>query len=125
MTDLIYKEESYKIVGCCYEVFNNLGPGLREKNYHQALEKIFSKENIPFQSQLYVPLKIDDKIVGKYFLDFFIWSKIAVEIKAGNHFYRKDIDQLFSYLKSKKLKLGLLVNFAQAGVFIKRVLNIK
>lgn len=125
MVDLIYKDESYKIIGCCYEVFNNLGPGLREKSYHQALEKIFLKENLPFQSQLYIPLKIEYKIVGKYFLDFLVWSKIAVEIKAGNHFYRKDIDQLFSYLKSKDLKLGLLINFAQIGVLTKRVLNIR
>lgn len=125
MPELIYKEESYEIMGCCFEVFNNLGPGLRESNYQKALEKIFEVRNIRYKSQLYMPNKIGEKIVGRNYLDFLVDDEIAVEIKAGDHFFRKDIDQLYSYLKSTNLQLGLLINFTKDGVLSKRILNIK
>lgn len=125
MDKIIYKDESYDLVGCCFEVFNKIGPGLREKNYQKAIEELFKEKNVDFKSQLYVPIKINDKIIGKYFLDFIIDDKIALEIKCGNNFFRRDIDQLHSYLKSAKLKLGILINFTSSGVKSKRILNIR
>jgi len=125
MDKIIYKDESYDIIGYCFEVFNQLGPGLREKNYQKALEELFKEKNFDFKSQLYVPIKINDKIIGKYFLDFIVDDKIALEIKSGNNFFKRDIDQLFSYLKSVDLKLGILVNFTSDGVKSKRILNIR
>lgn len=122
--DLIYKEECYQIIGYCYEVYNSLGYGLREKNYQKALEEILTREKVEFQSQLHVPIKLEEKKIGKYYLDLLIDDKIAVELKVGDHFLTKDIDQLFSYLKSKDLKLGLLVNFTSNGVKYKRIVNL-
>jgi len=125
MPKLIYKKESYEIMGCCFEVFNNLGPGLRESSYQKALEKVFGAKNIQYKSQLYVPNKVAEKVIGKNYLDFLIDDNIAIEIKAGDHFFRKDIDQLYAYLKSTNLQLGLLINFTKDGVLSKRILNIK
>lgn len=124
MTELIFKDECYKIIGCCYKVFDQLGPGLREINYQKALEKIFADEKINFKSQLYVPLKVNDKTIGKYYLDFLIDDKIAIELKVGELFRRKDIEQLVNYLKSKKLKLGIIINFTSTGTSFKRILNL-
>lgn len=124
-TKIIYKEESYKILGCCFEVFNNIGFGHREFTYQKALKKLFADQKVIFESQLCVPVKINNEIVTNYFLDFLISDKIAVELKAGDHFHRKDIEQLYSYLKSKNLQLGLLINFTSGGVICKRILNIK
>ena len=123
--ELVYKDDCYKIIGYCYEVYNYLGFGLREKNYQKALEAILVKEKIDFQSQLYVPIELKEKIIGKYYLDLLIDGKIAVELKVGDHFMTKNINQLFSYLKSKNLKLGLLVNFTSNGVKYKRIVNLK
>lgn len=125
MAELIFKDESYEIMGCCFEVFNNLGPGLRESSYQKALEKVFSERKISYKSQQYVPNKIGQQVVGRNYLDFLIDDRIAIEIKAGDHFFRKDIDQLYSYLKSTNLQLGLLINFTKDGVLSKRILNIK
>jgi GxxExxY protein len=122
---VIFKRESYNIIGCCFDVFNKLGPGLREKNYQKALEEVFSEKKIEFKSQLYVPIKINNKVIGKYFLDFIVSNQIAVELKVGNNFHRRDIEQLFSYLKSSNLKLGILVNFTYDEVRYRRILNIK
>lgn len=123
--DLIYKQESYEIIGCCYYVYNQLGSGLLEKIYQKALEEVFKEKGIPFQSQFYVPIKINDKVIGKFYLDFMVGNKIVIEIKDGDRFYQREIDQIYSYLRSKELKLGLLVNFTSYGVKFKRILNIR
>lgn len=125
MEKVLYKEESYQIIGYCFDVFNKLGPGLREKNYQKALEELLIESSVPFKSQLYVPLKINDKTIGKYFLDLLINDLIAIEIKVGDHFFRRDIEQLHSYLKSTGLKLGIFVDFTSDGVKYKRILNIQ
>ena len=104
---VIYKEESYRIVGCCFEIFNILGAGHREKTYQKALEEIFQLKKIDFKNQVYIPIKISEKIIDKHFLDFVIYDKIALEIKTGDHFHKRDIIQLHSYLKSGNLKLGI------------------
>lgn len=124
MDSIIYKKECFEIIGCCFEVYNKFGYGLREKNYQCALEEVLSSKNIEFESQVYVPLKINDKLIGKYYLDLLIDKKIAIELKTGDHFLRRDIEQLFSYLKSESLQLGLLVNFTSKGVNYKRILNL-
>lgn len=123
--DLIYKEESYRIIGCCFEAFNVLGAGQKEKVYQSALEKELRDKNINLESQLYVPLTIKDELVGKYYLDLLVDNKIAVELKVGDHFSTKDIEQLFSYLKSKNLLLGLLIHFTSKGVRYKRIVNLR
>lgn len=124
MTEIIFKKECYEIIGCCFEVFNNFGYGLREKNYQKAVEEVLLSKKINFESQVYVPLKINDKVIGKFYLDLLIDKKIAIELKVGDHFLKKDIEQLFSYLKSKSLQLGLLINFTNTGVQYKRILNL-
>jgi len=50
MVELIFKNESYEILGCCFEAFNNLGPGLRESSYQKTLEKIFEGKKIHYKS---------------------------------------------------------------------------
>ncbi len=125
MEKVVYKKESYDIVGCCFEVFNQIGPGHREKTYQKALEEIFRQKNIYFESQFYAPITFNKKVISKCYFDFLIEDKIVLEIKVGDHFYRRDIEQIYSYIKSKKLLLGILVNFTTSGAHFRRVLNIE
>ena len=120
---IIYKGESCQIVGLCFDIFNQIGPGHREKTYQKALAELLNENNIKHCEQFYVSIKINGKLIDKHFIDFLIMDKIAIELKVRDHFYKRDIDQLYSYLKSFKLKLGLLVNFSSNGVKIRRVLN--
>ena len=124
MTDLIYKDLCYKIVGILYRVHNELGGGHREKYYHRAVEIELKKEKLTFKSELFFPLSYQGKIIGKYYLDFLIDDKVIVELKSGEFFKKNDIDQVYHYLQTSKLKLGLLVNFTKHKVRYKRVLNI-
>lgn len=123
--NIIYRELSYRIIGIAFNVFDELGPGHKEKYYQNAIAHSFKKENIKFRRELYAPLIFKTEKVGKYFFDFEVEEKIIIEIKRGERISYRDIDQLYSYLKVKNLKLGLIIRFTQKGAIVKRVVNIK
>jgi len=123
--DLLYPELSYKIVGILFEVFNELGYRYQEKYYQRAIRGALQKLNVLFREQVNIPLKFQEVSIGRYVLDFLIDNKIALEIKRGDYFSKKDIEQLLAYLKASKLKLGILVRFSSKGIKFKRIVNLK
>ena len=123
MADLVEKELSYKIVGILYDVYNSLGGGYQEKYYQRAIAKGFKEDKLNFKEQLLIPLSYKDESIGRYFLDFLVGDKIVLEIKSASKFYARDIKQILSYLDSKEIELGILVNFNKGGIQIKRVLR--
>ncbi|OGD65431.1 hypothetical protein A3F08_00150 [Candidatus Berkelbacteria bacterium RIFCSPHIGHO2_12_FULL_36_9] len=98
MTEIIYKELSYQINGCAYEMYNKVGFGYREKHYQSILAEIFRSKNIKFKKELLGKLTFNGKIIARYFLDFLVEGKIVVELKIANDFYTKHINQVISYL---------------------------
>ncbi len=122
--DLIYPDLSYKIIGCAYDVFNELGFGHHEKFYQKALAIAFRKKGLAFKEQVYKALKFQDEIVGKLFFDFIVEDKIVVELKKSNFYSKINIEQVNEYLKTSKIQLALLINFTPNGIIYKRLLNI-
>jgi len=122
--DLVYPELSYKIVGCAYELFNQIGHGHLEKVYQKGFAAMLRTENISFQQELYHPIKIGNEVIGKLYLDFLVENKIIVELKKDGRFSKQNIEQVNQYLKASGLKLALLINFTSTGVVVKRLLNI-
>ena len=120
---MIYPDLSYKIVGCAYDVFNEIGPGHDEKYYQKAMEVLFQEQAIPFKQQVYYPLKFRDVIIGRNYLDFVVEDKIIVELKKRQPFSKMHIDQVFRYLKVTGLQLAILIMFRTDGVEFKRILN--
>ncbi len=123
-TDLVYPELSYEIVGCAYEVWDEIGPGHLEKIYQRSIGIVFRNKNIKFQEQVYYSLKFRNEIVGKGFLDFLVDEKIIVELKKDGNFSKTHIEQVLNYLKLSNLKLAILINFTKEGVKFKRIINI-
>ena len=123
MADLIYKELSYLINGLAYKIDNEIGYGFDEKIYADALEELLKKNNREYQREVYYPIKIDDKVIAKRFIDFLIERNIVIELKQGEKEYRKACDQIFQYLRINKLKLGIIIRFTKDGVRIKRIPN--
>lgn len=121
---LVYPDECYQIIGVCFEVYNKLGYGYKEKFYQEAIEEIFKERNINFKRELGVKVKFKEKDLGIYYFDFLVFNKIIVEIKKRNYFSVKDIKQIYSYLKTTGLKLGLLIHFTNTGVKYRRIINI-
>ncbi|MDO9231262.1 MAG: GxxExxY protein [bacterium] len=123
--DLIYKDECYKIIGLIFSIFNEIGYGHKESFYQKAIANIFSENNIEFKEQLKAKVKHRGKEIGYYIFDFLVFDKIVIELKSKNYFSKRDIDQLYSYLKAMNLKLGILVYFTKECVRYKRIVNLE
>ncbi len=111
-----------RIIGCCYRVHSELGPGFNEKVYHAALKLAFEEEGLKYETQKRFEVYYRSKKVGNFIVDLVVEDKIVVEIKAvtGNI---PDVFkyQVLSYLKASSLKVGLLVNFGNKSCQIKRL----
>ena len=116
-------ESTRKIIGIAFKVFNELGYGLKEKTYQHAIEAMFIELGIKYEKEKYGKILFHKRIIGKYFLDFLVADRIAVELKVSNDVYQKDTNQLLNYIKSENLPLGLLLVFSKGGVKIKRLVN--
>jgi len=122
MTDLIYKEEAYKIIGVCFEVHNNLGAGFLEIVYKDALEYEFNKCLIPYKREVEYEVHYKNIILPhKFYADFVIFDNIILEIKAVNGIVDEHIAQTINYFKVSGKKLGLLVNFGELKLNYKRL----
>ena len=93
VTGLIYKEESYAIIGACFAVYKDKGCGFLEPVYHECLEIEFESQGIPFAP------------------DFLCYDKIIVEIKAVSALVDEHRAQVLNYLSATGCELALLVNF--------------
>lgn len=122
--DLIYPELSYKIVGVLFEVGKEVGFGHKEHFYQKALVEAFKDANIHFDEQLPARVYYKSKPVGIYYFDFLVEDKIVLEIKSKNFFSKKDIEQVYQYLKAKNFKLGIIAHFTKTGVRFKRIVNV-
>ena len=122
--DLLFPQLSYKIVGCAFDVFNQLGPGHVEKIYQKAMAVSFNEIGLTFKEQVHTNMKFKSRIIGKYFIDFIIDNSIVVELKKGDHFAKSHIDQTVNYLKTTNLQLAILITFGFERVHTKRILNI-
>ena len=122
--DLLYPELSYQIIGVLFDVYNKLGYGLSEKTYQNATVVAFKNAGLKFREQVYVPFIYQGKNIGKNYLDFLVEEAVVLEIKKGDRFIKAHIDQVFQYLVSNKLQLGILAYFAPRNLHYKRIVNL-
>ena len=121
---LLYPEESYKINGAIYEVHKELGPGLLEKVYQEALEKELKLQGIPFEREKsFTIVYKGEALEQKYIADFVIYDKIVVELKAVDELLPVHTAQVINYLAITGHKLGLLVNFNALQVKPERIVR--
>ena len=124
MENIIFKEESYSIIGKCMEVHNNLGPGFLEIVYKDALEYEFRKHNISFQREKEYNIKYKDIVLAhKFYADFIVYDEIILEIKASKDIIDEHIAQTINYLKLADSDLGIIVNFNKKSLEHKRVIH--
>jgi GxxExxY protein len=121
---ILFKEESFKIIGACMKVHRSLGVGFLEAVYEEALEKEFHIQNIPFKRQVKLLLYYDNQLMKKqYRADFVCYESIVIEIKAVSQIPVIFYSQLTNYLKCTKMELGILINFGMPSLFYKRIIN--
>ena len=126
MTELIYKDEAYRIIGACMEVYNDLGSGFLESVYQEALAREFAIREIPFVEQWGIDVYYKgDKLNKKFFADFICFNEIIIELKAMEGLVPEHEAQLINYLKATQKPLGLLINFGGPSLQYKRFANTK
>lgn len=120
--DLIYKEESYEIIGICMEIHNYLGPGFSEIVYKDALEIEFRRAKILYEREKeYEVIYKGIVLPHKFYADFVISDKIILEIKGKKEIAEIDVAQAINYLKVSENRLALLVNFGEPKLNYKRI----
>ena len=123
MPKIFLKEESYKIIGICMEVHNNLGPGFLEIVYKDALTYEFLKEGIPFEREKMYEVDYKGTILShKFYADFVVYENIILEVKGCSGITDEFVARAINYLKVSGSKLALIVNFGELKLSYKRII---
>ena len=115
-----YEEVTHKIIGCAYEVYNQLGFGFLESVYKKAMIIELAKDNLKIEAEKPLTVYYDKQIVGDFYVDLFVEDTIIVELKSVQNLAKEYEVQLVNYLNSLKKDIGLLINFGPSGVEVKR-----
>lgn len=122
MDSLLYKQESYSIIGACMEVYNELGKGFSENIYGDALEIELINTGITYKREVKFHITYKGDVLPHFYVaDFIIDNKIVLEIKAIEMLTKSHVKQTLNYLAATKLKLGILVNFGEDSLTHKRI----
>jgi len=112
VTEIVFKKESYQIIGACFEVYKEKGNGFLEAVYQECLAIELTEQRVPFIEQPRLRLEYKRRTLQQtYTPDFLCFDQIILEIKAGKTLADEHRAQLINYLKATGKKLGLLVNF--------------
>ena len=115
-----HKEITEKIIGCAYRVYNQMGYGFLESVYEKCLAIEFRKAGLAFDSQQAITVFYDDEIVGEFVADVIVEKRVIVELKSVRRVIRAHEVQLVNYLVATKIPVGLILNFGEEKVEIKR-----
>jgi GxxExxY protein len=123
MAEILYKEESFKIIGICMEIHKTLGMGLKEINYKDAMEIEFIEQDIPYEREKRFVVKYKGKILrNPYSADFRVFDAIILEVKSASAIISPNVYQTLSYLSVSEQKLGIIINFGEKSLTWKRVI---
>jgi len=112
MSEILYKDESYKIIGACFDVYNEKGSGFVEPVYQECLEIEMGLQGVSFSAQQELVIHYKGRALTQKFIpDFVCFGKIILEIKAVSSLCDDHRAQVHNYLKATGFRLGLLVNF--------------
>lgn len=120
--EFLYKDLTYKVLGCCFEVYNVLGYGFLEKVYQNALFEELKLNGIKAELEKPITVIYKEKNVGDYKADILVEDKIILELKAEKIYNKLHEAQLINYLKATGIKVGYLINFGQEKVEYQRLI---
>ena len=115
-----YEELSEKIIGCAYQVYNQMGYGYLESVYEKCLLIELGKAGLKAESQKPITVYYDGEVVGAFFADILVEDTIILELKSVRRIVKAHEVQLVNYLVTTGKPVGLLLNFSEQRVDIKR-----
>ena len=122
MTELLYQNQSYEIIGACMKIHSALGCGYKEAIYQDALEVELSIKKIAFIREKKFEVIYEGIVLKHHFVaDFVVYDHIIVELKSSKEIINPFIAQTINYLKASGLNLGLVINFGNASLQTRRI----
>lgn len=122
--ELLYREESYQLIGICMKIHTRLGKGFKEVVYKDALEvEMRSKGNIPYEREKSFCIEYKGVILPHRFIaDYIVFDSIILEIKAASQIHTDNFRQTLNYLRASQVKLGLVINFGADKLEFQRII---
>lgn len=118
---LLYFELTRTILGCCFEVMKELGPGFQERVYKNALLIVMKQKRLQVEVEKPFQVVFRDKVIGRYSADLVVENKVIIELKCCDCLICEHQAQLFNYLKVSELPIGLLINFQRRKLEYQRL----
>ena len=116
MAEILFKEESYAIIGACFNVYKDKGCGFLEPVYQEAFEIELGRRRIPFEPHRELIIYYKGQVLEKrYVPDVICFDQIVAELKVCDRLTGKEESQILNYLKATKNHVGLLINFGSRG----------
>lgn len=119
--ELLHRDLTEMVLGCCFDVMNELGVGFLESVYKKSLMILTQKKGLNVRQEVPFEVFFQGEKVGHYFADIIIENKVIVELKCCKNLLPEHQAQLINYLKAAKIPVGLLVNFGQYRIEYKRL----
>ncbi len=119
--NLLLREETERILGCAFDVLNEVGHGLHEKIYENGLVVAFRLNNIPCDQQHIFPVLLRGEPVGQFVPDLLVFNTVVVDPKVVDRITDHERGKMLNYLRISKLRVGLSLNFKFARLQWERV----
>ena len=119
-----HKDLTDRIIKCFYDVYNELGYGFLEKVYQNALREELGLQGLKVETNKKIKVHYKGKVVGTYFADLIVENTVILELKT-TAFHENHTLQLYNYLKSTEVEIGLLLSFAKTPKVSRRVFSNK
>ncbi len=121
MDRISLNHETGTVIGIAYEVMNEVGFGFREKAYERAMVREFQLRSIAYDQQKAFPLIYKDTVIDDLIPDLIVFDQIIVDTKTVKQLTDRELAQMLSYLKATGLPLGLIINFGNPKVEVRRI----
>ena len=121
-TKLLLKDETHQILGCAFDVLNEIGHGLSEKIYENALVVEFKLRGIAFDQQRRFPVLYKTVQIGEFVPDLIAFASVIVDTKVIDRITDHERGQMMNYLRITKLRVGLILNFKHARLEWERII---
>ena len=118
-----YEELTKRIIGCAFRVYNGLGFGFLESVYEKCLMIELRKAGLKAEAQVPIQVRYEEEVVGEFVADILVENTIIVELKSVRQIAWVHEAQLVNYLAATGKPVGLLLNFGEHRVEVKRKLK--
>lgn len=115
-----HEDVTEQIIGCAYRVYNTMGFGFLESVYENCMLVELRKTDLDTRQQAPITVKYDDKVVGEFMADLVVEDCVIVELKSVRQLTKAHEAQLVNYLVATGKPVGLLINFGEKGVEVRR-----